>query len=518
MKYKVIGWTWYDSYEIPFYDKTIGFAERNAIIDEIRKNKYLFSGWHHQESWENCVPILNDGKKRGFSQRGWGGLMAEAYGHMNDYDYSCFTFHQSIESKSLCFPKNVFNSFEFVSEPLENEHFDIDVKEELFAIAKKKNPFYLEDDENLRFIDTNDTITLHCNNEELTFLVEDINRDKKELKFKEHHLINTKYKIILTYRPMAKVFTRIPLMISRSDANDVFKECLREYNFYTLFELIDTFDLDVITNESKAKRVISLLKRFVREYTDYAFNESIVNKVLYYINDFDFLEEISYKTVNISPSIFAGFMTTSYKKGINVDKHIPLLLKVYKNDYYISDILLRAIDLNPTNKSLRKRYYKENKIFNLNSFLLYMGINEFNLLSKDHKRLVELYDFTKIKSYTILDIAYLMSYSHVDISKYNNLLDVPSFYSSAYECIKDGILKYQKYVNEKYDLEYRLYELFINGIKIRCNNIDNNTYDERDVALYVYTLDVLSEFKYSLKDKSIELCPRLKAYLEEIYK
>ena len=64
MKYKVIGWTYYDNSEILSSGNTIGFAERNAIIDEIRKHKYLFSGWQHQENWDGVVPILNDGKKR----------------------------------------------------------------------------------------------------------------------------------------------------------------------------------------------------------------------------------------------------------------------------------------------------------------------------------------------------------------------------------------------------------------------------------------------------------------------
>ena len=78
MKYKVIGWTYYDNEEILSQRGTIGFAERNAIIDEIRKHKYLFTGYDHQEGY-NTVPILNDGRARLFSQRGFGGLMAEAY-------------------------------------------------------------------------------------------------------------------------------------------------------------------------------------------------------------------------------------------------------------------------------------------------------------------------------------------------------------------------------------------------------------------------------------------------------
>ena len=105
MKYRVVGWTYYDNSEIFNSGNTIGFAERNAIIDEIRKHKYLFTGWHHQESCEGVVPILNDGKKRCFSQRGWGGVMAEAYECMGNYDYASFSFHQSINKTKICIKK-----------------------------------------------------------------------------------------------------------------------------------------------------------------------------------------------------------------------------------------------------------------------------------------------------------------------------------------------------------------------------------------------------------------------------
>ena len=289
MKYKVIGWTWYENYNIPFSNKSIGFAERHAIVDEIKKHKYLFSGYHHQEWWDNCVPILNDGKKRGFSQRGWGGVMAEAYEYFNDYDYAIFTFEQSIKPNAIKIPKHEFKPEEFVSKPLEHEHFDITISSELFEIAKTKNPFYLDDLEELRFIETDDTITLHCNDESITFLVDDINRNKKEVDFKQSHLINGKYKIIVKHKPIGKVITRLPLMILREDANDVFKEVLKNYNFNTLLELFDSYDIGTVTNNSKTKKTYETLKRFILEYSDYSFNQIIVCNLLNYINDFDVL-------------------------------------------------------------------------------------------------------------------------------------------------------------------------------------------------------------------------------------
>ena len=157
-----------DNSEILSSGNTIGFAERNAIIDEIRKHKYLFTGWHHQESWDGVVPILNDGMKRCFSQRGWGGVMAEAYEQMGDFDYAGFTFYESLYSSEIKYAPELDYIKEEQVEAVENEHFIVEVNEGLFEIAKKSNPFYLEDLDELRYIDSNDMITLKCNNEELT--------------------------------------------------------------------------------------------------------------------------------------------------------------------------------------------------------------------------------------------------------------------------------------------------------------------------------------------------------------
>lgn len=55
MKYKVIGWTFSDNYDIESVPLT--FAARHAIVDDIRENNYLFSGLDHQESCM-VVPFL----------------------------------------------------------------------------------------------------------------------------------------------------------------------------------------------------------------------------------------------------------------------------------------------------------------------------------------------------------------------------------------------------------------------------------------------------------------------------
>ena len=171
--------------------------------------------------------------------------MAEAYGNMDDYGYSIYTFHGSIDSSYLKFPEEQFDANDFVPEPLENEHFNVEVSRELFYIAKKKNPFYLEDTDDLRYIDTNDTITVSCNGESLTFLVSVIDRNKKEIKFKNPELIKGTYKIIVKHKPITgKIMKRTPIMVDYSEVSNVFVDSINDYNFSVLFELINNYDID----------------------------------------------------------------------------------------------------------------------------------------------------------------------------------------------------------------------------------------------------------------------------------
>lgn len=519
MKYKVIGWTYYEDYDIPFSDDTIGFAERHAIVDEIKKHGYLFSGWDHQESWLNCVPVLNDGKKRGFSQRGWGGVMAEANDEFGDYDYSIYTFHQSIKKSACRYPKTGFSPDDFVSEPLENEHFDVDVSPELFQIAQKRNPFYLEDEPSLRFLDTNDTLTLHCNGQTLTFLVGDVDRSKKQVDFRKHHLIQGKYKIVVTHKPMAKVYQRTPLMILQDEAEKVFNQCCKTYNFNTLLELFLSYGLEYVP-KTKSKKVLNTLKQFVCDYTDYAFNATLVTKVLYRIDDFDFFQQIAYKALDCETNLFVNFVTYYFKKGVNMDVHIDKLLKVHKGkDIYIENLLLRAIDLHPESKTLRRRYYKCSKFYNYNGMFLLLGIGETKGLSSEHRRVLQLDNFEKLDTSTILNVAKAMSYPTYDVREDGNFCyKAPSFFDSPYQCVKDGVLKYQQYVNEKYNLSSRMEELLLVGVGKACSNPSQFLHEEEACAKYVYALDALTGFRFNLKQQAEQLFPNLKEYIEQQYK
>ena len=198
MKYRVIGWTNYDDESVPDKAGCLGFAERHAIIDDIRAHGYLFSGWDHQEMWD-CTPILNDGKKRCYSQRSWGGIMAEAYECTGDYDYARFTFSESLDREKCVYPKNSNYPRATTPEADLSEHFILSVEEELFTLAETSNPFFLEDLKELRYIDAGDTLTLVSGDKRATYFVTDIDRNRNTARPDAPYTIRTKFKILVTH-------------------------------------------------------------------------------------------------------------------------------------------------------------------------------------------------------------------------------------------------------------------------------------------------------------------------------
>ena len=120
-----------------------------------------------------------------------------ANNEIGDYAYSRYTFYESLKKESLVFPEKSYSKKD--KSVVENEHFEISISEGLFNIAKNNNYCYLEDDERLRYIDINDTITLICNDEKVTYKVKTVDRNKNDVDFKESNLIKGEFKIILSY-------------------------------------------------------------------------------------------------------------------------------------------------------------------------------------------------------------------------------------------------------------------------------------------------------------------------------
>ena len=191
-----------------------------------------------------------------------------------------------------------------------------------------------------------------------------------------------------------------------------------------------------------------------------------------------------------------------------------MLIKKFKgNDAYILDLILRYIEINPNKKGIRKRYYKTAKFSNFNGFILHMGNGDIKSIIKRDKKLIELEDFEKIDLVTIRHIVELMAYPNDTIKDNDKYpFKVPSIYSTPYECIKEGVIKYQEYVKEHFNLSNRLEELLLVGINKKCKEMDKYLYEEERSASYILALEILTDYKYSLIEKALEMYPTLKDY------
>lgn len=171
MKYKVIGWTFSDNYDIE--NAPLTFAARHAIVDAIKENNYLFSGYDHQEAWYGC-PVLNDGKKRACSQRGFAGIMAEAHGETEPYSYSKYMFAVKEEAKIK--PKAIINKQEMVTPSSLRETYTIQVSKKVYLTVLKESFIILKDLAELRYIDSSDSIIIKNGNNIKTCEVLSVNR------------------------------------------------------------------------------------------------------------------------------------------------------------------------------------------------------------------------------------------------------------------------------------------------------------------------------------------------------
>lgn len=195
MKYKVIGWTWYDNEQIDTMDYSRSAEE--AVIEDIRVNGYVFSGMHHQED-PRCVPVLNNGKMITFTQRGFGGVMAKAYGKASRMSYAeyAFDWYMGIDNEPSPY---VFPSEERVFEGKVDgslieadlsEQFEYEATEGEFENALKNGELeFIYTDKKYRFMDTGDTILVKCGDKSQLFEITQFARYKKFTEDEEIELI-----------------------------------------------------------------------------------------------------------------------------------------------------------------------------------------------------------------------------------------------------------------------------------------------------------------------------------------
>lgn len=223
MKLRIVGWTDYNLHE--FKEGENNWAVRMVVIDEIRKNNYLFSGYDHQER-DNCAPVFNDGKMRRFSQRGFAGIMAEAHNNNSYMGYSLYMF--GLDPTQCQFPQNEVFKGDFQVEKNLSETFVLQVDEQFFANAPivehfndgntsyTKKKIVMFDLPQLRYIEKGDTLVLTCNGKSSAFGILDVKRDRGPNSKKLLNSIDThnSWETPKKYNKSIKQFMALPVVIT----------------------------------------------------------------------------------------------------------------------------------------------------------------------------------------------------------------------------------------------------------------------------------------------------------------
>ena len=175
MKLEVIGWTHYDDNDYEYFETT--WATQNAVLKDIIKNGYEFTGYHHQE-YDYCCPVLNNGKRIIFSQRGFGGVMAQAHGLKGLYDYSIYAYPVNHDSSLYTFPKTAPDDSLIVDEKTLYETFEIDADLELVATADINSELTLPDEDEYALMEAGDYVKLNCGKHTSKFKIVEVDREK----------------------------------------------------------------------------------------------------------------------------------------------------------------------------------------------------------------------------------------------------------------------------------------------------------------------------------------------------
>lgn len=134
-KRKVIGYinTAYGTDKfLPISAGNLTDEEYAAVIRDIRKNGYLYTGEHYQDSSYPCTPVLDNYRWVDFSRRGFGGVMARARGDYSSMGYCHYTERMFINSKYLKFPDGELRK------GLTRAQSTIEVDEKTFELAARE--------------------------------------------------------------------------------------------------------------------------------------------------------------------------------------------------------------------------------------------------------------------------------------------------------------------------------------------------------------------------------------------
>ncbi len=526
MNYKVIGWTYYDNPEILCkYGDYYSRAEINVIVDDIKEHHYLFSGYHHQESYDHgVVPVLNDGRERVFSMREWGKIMATAYGKRGEYAYARYMTYHDINEKKLRFPEMMEEVSE--AEGFATDDYEIDVNEETFERAKTSNPFYIEDLPELRYMDDNDSITLCCNGEKQKFIVREVRLSKTSAK--EKGFIEGKWKLSVKHKPESeREYPQKPLYISKKGAWDEFERAIRVGDIDAAKEALEDCGFSDVPERLTAEKdkLSENFRTLILTYLDEMLNTSTLIFMLNWLDDFELYKEIASDSFDKHPWIYMGFLRKYLNGERNIDEYIVKFAneidpKQYYHDDIPYDILIKAVELRPTDKLLVAKCYNIMKFSpDCDGFPIMLATGAHNLIDPEDRRLLEPKKYMTYSMHDVKRIVEYMTYPNDFVTSGKYPFSTPVIYFSDASIISDGIIRYQELMRERYDIDSFLGDMLVFLLDGLLKLVDLSVNRALRMATFVFELDAITNHEYNLKERAIaKYSDKIVGFKEELEK
>ena len=204
-----------------------------------------------------------------------------------------------------------------------------------------------------------------------------------------------------------------------------------------------------------------------------------------------------------------------------MDNHILNVISNMKgkNSLFSGNIklLYKAVSLKPEDKTLRKIYYKAIKNTRHEGLPIMAGADLYKYLRKDDKKYIELDNYKSFSHSTIFNIIEYLTYPNNVVFSKEYPYSLSKIYEVDDELIEDGIKAYQNYINEHFDVDSFILDMILVGIDKRCFEMDRYYDGEIYAARYVVALDMLTNYKYNLKEKALEKYGKVYSNFEKAF-
>lgn len=239
-------------------------------------------------------------------------------------------------------------------------------------------------------------------------------------------------------------------------------------------------------------------EKFLETKTKYKFDTILSIAELYPLHEVISDDDI------ITKKTVKNFITEYFNRNID---------DVYDGSMFLNQLLLSGIRIDKDETYYREKYYQLNGHMDKVGLLLLFDISRPDFLDRVDDKFIDGNKLNNLTLNEVLTLAELYSYPNskiLDNPKYP--FHLPHVYLLNEESVYNGMVKYQQYMDEKYDLRNHLKDIFVEAIDKRINHSDINSLIDT-----IYAVDVLTDYVYDIRNEISLRHPELKDQIDGKY-